>query len=210
MYHRDGRDRRHPGDRRNHPWGDRREHLRRDDPGHRRHRGGHGHRREHLGGHHGLGQSRSGQTAAWASSPGWGEACPERHRSRRDAACDHREGRRDEEHRPHPQDGWGDAVACPCPGRVRTGCCPGEAHWDGGRGRGSAHRDAVPGRLLLAARAPACRCGGCSDAPVGWPASGSLAWHPASAREPHPAWAPGLQASQAWVLERQVARAWPE
>ncbi len=109
------------------------------------------HARRRRGGWNAGRLGRAATTGAWASSPGWGAACP---RCRRGAACGWR-------HRPGLPDvgpacdrlpDAGDAAACPCPGSPRTGCCrgaaaPDDAAWSPesarrNAGRASEHRAA--------------------------------------------------------------------
>lgn len=191
---------------------------------HRRHRRD-DHVRRHRGrrdGHHVWGLHRWTRTAAWASSPGWGEACRVRRR-RRDAACAHRGPRRVAVRRGQPEiprADWDDAAACPCPAPGRRGCCPGGDRSDAWRDQGWVRRAAtkkvvrtVRGHPRDADWLQACWRRGCLDVPAVWPgvlpawvqgASGpalrrALAWRPLEPREP--------RAQRALTLEPREPRA---
>ena len=169
-------------------------------------------------------------TAAWASWPGSDEACLVRHRCHRVAACAHRELRRDEARRVQPcqfRDGWGDAVAYPCPAPERRGCCPGVDRSDVWPDRVWVHRDATErdesmtrGRSRLAGWLRACwhpvLMGVLPVLPDELEASEPLAWDralhralpgsPLERREPTvPPALPMVPESQAWQAPLELA-----
>lgn len=204
-------------DRRNHPWADHRyRHLAHHRDGLRRHLDDHGHLRVRRDGRHVWEPPQLAPTAAWASSPDWGEACPVRRR--RGAACGHWVLRHDgvlRGRRGHPRDDSGDAAVFPCPAKGRRGCCP-----DAGRlgvvpGRGWGHQDATArdeqrscSHLRSAGSAPAYLHSVCWDGPQALP-DGLPVWVPvASARALRRAWAqpssvPGRpQVQRAWLTVR--------